>query len=206
MKRWISFLQKTLLVGCILLLCVMQPVLASETDNAKDSYTYTVTLLPGVQGTFTDAERVTAPGSATITSSEERIIISGLKYGDEVSVDAAADGFVALKDSGRYYVKGIRKAGRDNSTAAMDMQRFTVESDVEYVIAYGIRGNMVSYTINYRDQAGKELAASRTYYGSVGDKPALTYQYIEGYRPQEDNLTGTLSQNEAENVFTFRYE
>ena len=70
------------------------------------------------------------------------------------------------------------------------------------MVAYGIQGDMVSYTVNYQDGGGNELAPSRTYYGAVGDKPVIAYQYIEGYRPDAYNLTKTLGKNEADNVFT----
>ena len=73
------------------------------------------------------------------------------------------------------------------------------------MVAYGIQGDMVSYTVNYQDGGGNELAPSRTYYGAVGDKPVIAYQYIEGYRPDAYNLTKTLGKNEADNVFTFTY-
>ena len=80
-----------------------------------------------------------------------------------------------------------------------------VDSDREYVIAYGIRGNMVSYRVNYQDQNGNTLLESQTFYGAVGDRPVVAFQYVDGYQPQAYNLTGTLSGNEAENIFTFTY-
>ena len=117
-------------------------------------------------------------------------------------LDATA-GMVDLKNGDKYYIKGVRESGRDNNTVADSA--FTVTKDAEYVVAYGIQGDMVSYTVNYQDGGGNELAPSRTYYGAVGDKPVIAYQYIEGYRPDAYNLTKTLGKNEADNVFTFTY-
>ena len=74
------------------------------------------------------------------------------------------------------------------------------------MVAYGIRGDMVAYTVNYQDADGNELAPSQQFYGNVGDKPVVAYRYIDGYIPQAAALTKTLSSNEAENVFTFVYE
>ena len=74
------------------------------------------------------------------------------------------------------------------------------------MVAYGIRGDMVAYTVNYQDADGNELAPSQQFYGNVGDKPVVAYRYIDGYVPQAAALTKTLSSNEAENVFTFVYE
>ena len=64
---------------------------------------------------------------------------------------------------------------------------------------------MVAYTVNYEDEQGNKLAESQTFYGNVGDKPVVAYRYIENYVPQALALTKTLSDNEAENVFTFKY-
>ena len=82
---------------------------------------------------------------------------------------------------------------------------FEVTGDQEYVVAYGIKGDQVAYTINYQDANGNKLADSQTFYGNVGDKPVVAYTYIDGYTPEYRNLTKTLSANAAENVFTFNY-
>lgn len=161
---------------------------------ADDEYTYTVTFYAGNQGTFADGAG--------------KIVMSNLKYGAFVSFDVQKDGVVTLNNSDKYYVKGLRKSGRDNSeTDELEASRYsvTVKGDADYVVAYGIKGNQVAYTVNYQDVDGKELLASNTYYGNVGDKPVVAYQYVEGYTPQALALTKTLSENSAENVFTFRY-
>lgn len=161
---------------------------------ADDEYTYTVTFYAGNQGTFADGA--------------SKIVMNNLKYGALVSFDVQRDGVVILNDSDKYYVKGLRKSGRDNSeTDELEASRYsvTVKGDADYVVAYGIKGNQVAYTVNYQDMDGNELLASNTYYGNVGDKPVVAYQYVEGYTPQALALTKTLSENSAENVFTFRY-
>lgn len=161
---------------------------------ADDEYTYTVTFYAGNQGTFADGAG--------------KIVMSNLKYGAFVSFDVQKDGVVTLNNSDKYYVKGLRKSGRDNSeTDELEASRYsvTVKGDADYVVAYGIKGNQVAYTVNYQDADGNELLASNTYYGNVGDKPVVAYQYVEGYTPQALALTKTLSENSAENVFTFRY-
>ncbi len=63
----------------------------------------------------------------------------------------------------------------------------------------------MAYTVQYKDADGNELAESQTFYGNVGDKPVVAYRYIENYVPQALALTKTLSENAAENVFTFTY-
>lgn len=183
------------------------PALGKMSCRAAE-YSYTVTFYPGNHGSFQGTEMVTVDNSASgssyeISASGSAIRISGLCAGDVVGLDAAMEGAVGLEEGSRYYVKGIRVSGRDNET--VDASAFRVEEDRDYVVAYGIRGDLTSYVVHYQDEAGNTLAPSRTYYGNVGDKPRIAYHYIEGYQPQAYNLTKTLSKNEAENVFVFVY-
>lgn len=183
-------------------------LLLGTESKAASGYGYKITFYPGNHGTFATAGQVTVDNHQSgsdyrIENDGSRIVVSGLQTGDVVSFDGAMEGAVDLGENSRYYVKGIRQSGRDNST--VDTSAFRVESDRDYVVAYGIRGDMTSYTVNYQDASGNTLAPSRTYYGNVGDKPVIAFLYIEGYQPQAYNLTKTLSANEAENVFTFVY-
>lgn len=176
-------------------------------SQAAEGYTYTVTFYPGNHGTFNSTGGISVPGSAnsgiSVSAEGQAIKVSGLKEGDMVSFDAAMEGTVALEEGSRYYVKGIRLSGRDNNT--VDTSAFRVDGDRDYVVAYGIRGDMVSYVVNYQDESGNALAPSRSYYGNVGDKPVVAFLYVEGYEPMAYNLTKTLVSNEAENIFTFVY-
>ena len=194
-------LRKGLLIMALLLCMTVQTAFAAEGGNEKE-YTYTVTLSAGNQGTFNGTGGVHVIGGSAQISGGDAIRITGLRAGDVVVLDATA-GMVDLKNGDKYYIKGVRESGRDNNTVADSA--FTVTKDTEYVVAYGIQGDMVSYTVNYQDGGGNELAPSRTYYGAVGDKPVIAYQYIKGYRPDAYNLTKTLGKNEADNVFTFTY-
>ena len=110
---------------------------------------------------------------------------------------------MALNENSKYYVKGIRLSGRDNNTVAQSA--FLVSGDQDYVVAYGIPGELAEYTVNYVDTDGNKLAESRTYYGNVGDEPVIAYLYIDGYIPDSYNQTGKLSSNASENVFNFVY-
>lgn len=187
-----KMLKKGLLTVCTCALVMAQTGLCTafaEKGGNEKEYTYTVTLYAGKEGTFVDG------------SSEVKI--TGLKTGDVVSF-AGQIGGVQLKDSGKYYVKGVRESGKDNNTVSAPA--FTVDSDREYVVAYGIKGDMVSYTVNYQDESGNALRQSEKFYGVVGDKPVVAFQYIDGYQPQAYNLTKTLNSNEADNVFTFTYK
>lgn len=183
MKRGRGF--SCLLLLLCLLLCVPALSLAADGQDKEQGggYTYTVRIYAGNQGVY---------------QGETVIEIPGCSPGQQILFNLRD---VQLADNSKYYVKGIRESGRDDAARSA----FTVEGDADYVIVYGVLGNMTSYVINYVDAAGNALAPQETYYGNVGDKPVIAYLYIEGYQPQAYNLTKTLSENAAENVFTFVY-
>ena len=178
MKKW-----KRLLVS--LLTVAMTIGTASMSVMAAEPYTYTVTLSAGNKGTI---------------NGQNKIEETNLSSGSTVTFNLND---IQVTDD-RYYVKGIRLSGRDNDEA-LAAPAFTIDGDADYVVAYGIKGNMVAYTVNYQDASGKSLAESQTFYGNVGDKPVVAYRYVENYIPDALALTKTLSDNESENVFTFTY-
>lgn len=185
MKKWKRLLVSLLTVSMTLGASTMS-VMADDTTP----YTYKVTLSAGNKGTI---------------NGQSKIEVSDIAYRSKFSFDNAALYNIQVTDD-RYYVKGIRLSGRDNaSSKRLDAPAFTVEGDADYVVAYGIKGNMVAYTVNYQDASGKSLAESQTFYGNVGDKPVVAYRYVENYIPDALALTKTLSDNESENVFTFTY-
>ena len=168
----------------------------------NDDYTYTITVYAGNRGTLSkDAVSVVSENDYVLTANEDKIVISKLFAGDVVSVYPQS-GVSVTED--KYYVQGIRLSGRDNDE--LEDTVFTVTEDADYVVAYGISGNQVAYTVNYVDQDGNELAASDTFYGNIGDKPVVAYKYIDGYVPEVFGFTKTLSEDASENVFTFVYD
>lgn len=190
------------LIG-FLTVCMALPV-SGINCAAAGAYTYTVTFHAGNHGSFAGGEpAVISDGSYEIEKGADTVTVRNLHLNDMVVFDAAQEGMVKLAEDSKYYVKGIRFSGRDNNTVSTSA--FRVEGDRDYVVAYGIRGNQTSYVVHYQDISGRALAPSCSYVGNVGDKPVVAFLYIEGYEPQAYNLTKTLSENEAENVFVFRY-
>jgi hypothetical protein len=181
--------------------------LAGNGQVQAAGYTYTVTISSGNQGKFTNTGSVQvkkADGNAASVSIENlgtKLKITGLEYGDTFSFTAQSA--VTLSDNSKYYVKGIRLSGRDNNTVANSA--FKVVEDQDYVVAYGIPGDLTEYTVNYLDADGNKLADSQTYFGNVGDEPVIAYLYIEGYVPASYNVSKALSANAADNVFDFVY-
>ncbi len=190
----------------LLALVTIVGVFQGKTSAWAFSYTYTVSFSAGAQGSFGGNSiqvRKAADNDAgvSVSSAGDKIVVTGLEYGDVISCDA--QGSVGLNDNSKYYVKGIRLSGRDNNTVANSA--FLVSGDQDYVVAYGIPGELAEYTVNYVDTNGNKLAESRTYYGNVGDEPVIAYLYIDGYTPDSYNQTGKLVSDASKNVFNFVY-
>lgn len=193
-RRYGFFLTAFLLIAAAL------PVQAEET---ADTYTYTVTFFPGDKGVFdlTKIEVSVEREGAVVSKSAEKIEVSGLRYGDKVSITPDIK-----TDESMYYALGIRRAGCDNNDEEAMLAANSVKQDTEYVVAYGVPGEMVHYTVRYEDENGNPLGpGERTYRGKIGDTPVAGYIYIPGYQPRAYNLTKTLVAEEAENLFVFVY-
>ena len=185
---------------------IMVVSIFSQSTNAKAfSYTYTVSFSAGGRGSINGGIQVRkASGnssSISIESKGDKVVVNGLEYGDVISCDA--QGNVSLNENSKYYVKGIRLSGRDNNTVAQSA--FLVSGDQDYVVAYGIPGELAEYTVNYVDANGNKLADSKTYYGNVGDEPVIAYLYIDGYIPSSYNQSGKLVSDASKNIFNFVY-
>lgn len=181
---------------------------------------YTVRLYPGAQGTI-DESTITVVGAACKPEMINGVcVLKDVPFGTQITLNASGED--VLDEEGntientsnvtlnaeegadsKYYVQGVRESGQDNRE--LTRGAITVTGDADYVVAYGIRGNMVSYTIRFEDQDGNQLAPAQVRHGNVGDKPIVAYQYIEGYRPQAYNLAKTLDEDASKNVFTFTY-
>jgi hypothetical protein len=186
-------------------------VKAAEDISKENPYQYKITLYTGNKGEFTpeflnvvsESEKLNVDGSA------EKIVISGLNPGDVITVnyqdneDDTQQGLFVTDE--KYYAKGIRLSGRDNDDV-FNTAVIVVSEDADYVVGYGIKGQQVAYTVNYVDEDGNVLAQPDTFYGNIGDKPVVAYKYIDGYVPEVVGFTKTLSDNAAENVFTFVYD
>ena len=172
-----------------ILLCVLMLLpLLSGVKAAADDYSYVIKVYSGNVGTIGGQSVKTY-----VREKGEPVDLSEIQYG---GVDLNND---------KYYVKGIRLAGRDNVEESLSTLYFNAQEDAEYCVAYGVRGNLTSYTVNYVDANGRELAPSQTLYGNVGDKPVVAFRYIDGYQPNAQNMKKTLEADASKNQFTFTY-
>ena len=137
-KQFGKNLKKRLKCLSVGLLALSAAALAlGTTAFAEEEYTYTVRLHAGNLGEITGGGIEVSSGSAAIVSDGEQVVISGLKYGDLVSIRPQD---AAVSTDARYYVRGVRRSGRDNSEA--EAPAFYVGSDRDFVVAYGGSGDM----------------------------------------------------------------
>ena len=158
-------------------------VFAAKTEG------YNVTVYTGNQGEFKNGDT-----EKTIEAEPgERVTLDV----DDLNIKVTGD---------KYYVKGLRPAGRDSKDASViRSESRKINEDEAYVVVYGVKGGTVKYTVRHVDSAGNEILPEEEYYGAPGDKPIVSFRYREGYVPDSYNRTGTLTDNEADNVFTFVY-
>ncbi len=145
------------------------------------AYEYTVTVSGGNQGTVTQESY-------------------SIEKGGTFTLDP---GIVKINND-KYYLKGFHISGQETPVIqAGDIPN--ISEDTHLVATYGIKSEMVKYTVKYVDGNGKSLADPKTFYGNVGDIPVVAYTHIMDYQPDYYNVEKTLSANEADNVFTFKY-
>lgn len=190
------FYWRLLVSVCVAIIAAMTALAAFALPaqaTKGDPYTYTVRVWAGNHGTVNGMDTV-----ATFT---------GVGYKTQFKL---SDHFAVEVTDGRYYVKGFRLSGTDNQkpkdgkTNLRDS--FTVTEDTDFVVSYGVRGKMVTYTLHFVESGtNRPLASDVVYEGMPGDKPVVAYEYIQGYRPLYRNITKTLSAEDSENEFTFEY-
>ena len=174
----------SLFVALAALLSAAFVALAMVTPAQAEDYKYTVRVFPGNRGTL----------------SADPVVQEVPKGGSVNLYDIAT----AKITDAKYVQTGFRVSGTDKLIGG-NGQINGISEDMDFVVAYGVEANMVSYTLKFVEyQTGRELAESKTYYGKAGEKPVAAYEYIEGYRPLYLSITGTLKAGE-ENVWTFEY-
>ena len=173
-------------------LAITALIVANTEESHAEPYKYKITIYSGEQGTFNGKKVWTKEYNA----------------GEYCTEDLKSLGHkMNSGESKKYYAKGFRITGHDNDEATGIMKlNFKVDGDYSYEVAYGIKGDMVKYVVNYVESgSNKKLHDSETFYGMVGDKPVVAYTYIEGYVPDAYNKGKTLQRDESKNVFTFTY-
>ena len=162
----------------------------APTAAQADEYQYTI--------------RVWAGNNSTVNGSTG-VVEASKKFAKGESVNLR-DYFDAQVTDQKYYIKGFRVSGQDK----LCEESFDVTEDMDFIVAYGVKGDQVSYTLSFveygTDKALKndEGVTSKTLYGNKGDKPVVAFEYVPGYRPLYRNITGTLG-DEGTNNWTCEY-
>ena len=197
------FLITALVFAVMMFMAGTLSVFADVSNNTP--YDYTITIYAGQQGhferdpKFVNDQDHDLPKNSSRSADEKTLTITA-ELGKKIKIE---DIYLKI-DNSDYYLRGFRQAGHDNDEK-METLDFKVDQDIAYEAAYGIKGEMVKYTVHYQDEDGDELIASEEFYGRPGDKPVVSFRYVDGYQPDAYNLTKTLSTNEADNVFIFTY-
>ncbi len=199
MRRWKLLLCLALAV-CLLGSLNLTAFAEAGSGETGKPYSYTVRLYPGY---YDDGPQSSEP----VRSWEE------VPFGASVNVSGAAN--VGSSVNEKFMVVGVKEAGKDSSDIFVNYTYSNVSEDKDFVIAYGIAGSVVSYTVTYsdingnpvtpEDADGSPLPSRETFYGTPGDAVIVGCRDVPGYLPQAYNLRKTLSVNENENVFPFVY-
>lgn len=210
MKKLLTVLFALLLVSGI----VSQTVSADETVKS-----YTVSLDKG------------GVEDATVTKNTAGFDENGkLPYGTKLSFGAAsgpagdytyyvrkADDTLLytleLPENSKYYIKGIIVSGQ-YLDSELDMLRYghekaTVTEDLYMVPVYGVKGERVSYRVEYRldTEDGEELLTADTFYCNKGDYVIVNAKHIDDLHIVKNTLAYRWKIDEDNTVvliFTYR--
>ena len=182
MKKIISLL--------IALLCLVSVTAVSFAEPT----TYTIRLYTG------------DPQTGTFLNGGNVVEQTGIPYRNPVTFNISG-----LSVNPKYYAKGIRPAGRDNleyvgADTAGNVST-VAERDMDYVVAYGIVGSQVSYTIVILNIRNNNELTRVTYYGDIGDTPVITLPYVDGFTPPgaQARIPSPLTADSSANVYYVRY-
>lgn len=130
------------------------------------------------------------------------VTISGIAFGDTITV---LESQVKVDDD-RFYAIGFREAGHDNNPYYTFGTPVKITRDMDFVIGYGMKSTAVQYMVSYLHATTRvNLLPPQIFYGNIGDKPVVAFQYVENYRPQALAITKTLTSDPTQNVFEFLY-
>ena len=182
----------------VLIFGMTLPFFARKASAAKR--TYTIRVFAGEQGMIEEDGKLKS--MVEYSNIEPGTSFFFGKTSNGVSGPSASDDVKVSND--KYYVKGFRLSGRDNNE--LELGAITVNGDADYVVAYGVKGSTVEYTVMYLEYpSGNELHPSETFVGNDGDRPVVAYKYIEGYFPNARNQVGKIEKGK-DNTFIFYYQ
>lgn len=150
---------------------------------------------------------------------------SGTVEGKTASIDTAAgkvtvDGteydITVPGGDTKYVILGLKVAGHDNSEIYTDSVTFNVsgtgdgdspikKQDLDLVVAYGLKSNLVKYTVSYKGPGGEDLLPAETHYTVDKTRAVVSYKYVNGYVPNMISAVKTITQG-GDNSIVFTYQ
>jgi len=189
MTKNIAAIRRTVSVILAVMITLLLVSAVTLRSHAADDYTYRMKISAGNNGVMKLADGSEAAESTVDADSSGNF--------PTVSTDS-----VKVTNS-KYVVIGFKEAGHDDVMPAIEP--VAAKSDLNYVAVYGVKSNMVSYTVRYLDRDGNELMDEATYYAPKGSSVLVSFKYIDGYAPTAYNLTKTLTGSSDDDVLEFRY-
>ena len=173
------------------------------------AYGYEISISSG-NGEFSGgsiySKGIPATGTIDVDQANSSVTIGGTTY----TLTKMPDGKAPA--ASKYFMAGIKLAGYDTddvnggaNSGEIKLDAMYGTKDLEFVVAYGMKSSMVSYTVHYVAN-GTEIREADTFYGVAGDNVIVSYKYVDGYIPQALTGVATLSSNSDENDFTFLYD
>ena len=179
--------------------------------SGYSDYDYTVRIFSGEQGSFSSGSNlITLNGIAPGTILDLTDLLDNIELTQNpiYTVNENTGEKEIASYETKYLVRGIRESGRDNDEVGGEV--FTVDHDMDVVVAYKISGGDTEYTVRYIDaDTGEQLCDDETFYGYVGERIVVSYKYFEGYSPLDTyNYSFVIKESDTgENVnyVTFKY-
>ncbi len=166
-------MKKLKMFSCLVLIVFLIAAL-STTVLAETLPTYKVTVSGGLYGTVNGQPEVT----------------STYHYGDlfnfydyQVAIDSSKD------PDGKYYFKGFHISGHESTF----MNGEAITKDIVLVASYGVKGEMVDYTVHYLNPDGTRLLEDDTLSGKLGEEQNVPARHISGYIPNTYNYVFMLN-------------
>ena len=172
-----------------------------------------MTMIIGTMSVFAyDYEMTVSGGNGTINGSTEGVTsvepVTDEPFSNKIKIND--EEVTVTPPSDKHFVIGVKDTGHDNKEiidgkVTLDGR----DEDVSLVVAYGLKSNMVEYTVNYYIEGTTTTPpglARETHYGVIGSKPVVSAKFADGYVPANAlSITGTLSADPSQNNFDFTY-
>lgn len=180
------------LLVCVVAELVPSPAFAEDRQYTERIYSGNVGAISG-GGVYINGPTNYGDKIDILQTEEEDFLIIKDKSGEEkIRLSITADE--------EYFVKGLKESGKEQFSTGYDVKR-----DQDYVVAYGIEGRKVQYTVQYLLWGSNtKLAADAYFYAEVGDSPITSYIYIDGYVNYRRS-TKVLTDNPDDNILFVYY-